>query len=198
MKRFALLILAAAALPLLAACETMTATATVPGVPATATTAAVPAMTVTTTTTTPLPDTIIDQLAKVAVPDLQGASALALAQSPPDLVANACWTGLEPIVTQIQAMVAAVAPPTMTSTTTVAGAPTPPLPPSPGAANANRARRRRRGGRAASFLAAQSGQLNGLEQQFELACGPLVLDVNNVIANPLSVLLGQTVPPKLP
>ena len=167
----------------LAACTTTTTTTTTPDIPATATTSEIPATTTTVVTT----DNLIDKLNRVAIPDLQAASADAKAQNPPDLVAAQCYDGLQPIAKQVQALVDQLTPPSTTTTTTGA------LPPAGGVALTFQKIRDAKAAAAklAGLLAAQQGVIAGLRVQFEMACGGLQLDVQAGVLDPLSLFSGS-------
>jgi uncharacterized protein YceK len=124
-------------------------------------------------------ESVVAKLASVAIPDLQAAAADATAHS--DEAANMCWTGLIPIVQQIQALL------------------TPPanLPTVPKGVGVFSDIQRIRDAKAylnSLTLLRNSGQLAQIRQAINLACAALWMDMKASIVDPLGLFSGPLAP----
>lgn len=124
---------------------------------------------------------VITKLANAAVPDLQAASADAKAHNDP--VADQCWSGLVPIVQQIQSL--------LTPKSTTAATPCP----EPGAFCRLQQVRDAKGTVDALVSLRNSGQIAQIRQAVNLACGALWVDINASVVDPLGLVSGAAVAP---
>jgi len=132
-------------------------------------------------TATPPPD-IITKLATAAIPDLQSASADAVAHNDP--VANQCWTGLIPVAQEIQAFMAAKNPPAPPGgvPSCVASAPC-------AFSDFQRLRDEKAAINSLAFFISPA-QFNHFRQEINMACGALQMDIQVGIVDPLGLLSG--------
>lgn len=124
-------------------------------------------------TTDPVSATLL-KLSSATIPDLQAA---ADAKAHNDPIAAQCWTGLVPLAQQLQAQAAARA--SLTAPATPAGLFT-----------AFQDARDAKAGADQIVLALGAAQLAQLRQAVNLACGPLVVDVQAGIADPFGLVSG--------
>lgn len=118
-------------------------------------------------------------LSAVAIPDLQAASADAVAHN--DVVANHCWTGLIPIAQSIQAL---RAPATQA----------PAVAQNEGAFSALQRIRNAKTEINSLTQLRRSGQLAQFRQAINLACGALWIDMKVGIVDPLGLFSGVAAP----